>query len=136
MEKEGIILVAEHNEEHFSLIHRNLLHAGIKNEVVRFTEAKQLLDFLAMTGDGPKRQADKKYLLVLNANMPEMDGVEILASIKQDSELKKIPVIMLADKEDRRQAELCHNLGCSVYITKPVDPDDFREVVERLGFSF
>ena len=133
MEKEEIILVAEQNEEYFSMIHQNLLRAGIRNKIVRFVAADQLLDFLMVRGDGPKRQSEKKYLLILDVNLPSTNGKKVLEQIKQDSKLRKIPVVMLDDENGPKQAELYHDLGCSIYMTKPAEPTDFREAVERLG---
>ena len=133
MEKEDIILVAEPNEEHYTIINRNLLRAGIQNSIIRFVEAEQLLGFLMGVGDGPKRSRDRKYLLVLSSDMVGENGNGVLGRIKQDSELQKIPVIVFSDKDDQSQAKACHDQGCSIYITKPEDPGDFREAVELLG---
>jgi CheY-like chemotaxis protein len=62
-----------------------------------------------------------------------MDGIEVLRQVKQDEELRKLPVIMLTTMDDPREVEVCHNLGCSNYIVKPVEFDKFAEVLSRLG---
>jgi CheY-like chemotaxis protein len=59
--------------------------------------------------------------------------VEVLRQLKQDGELRKLPVIMLTTTDDPREVQRCHELGCSVYITKPVDADLFIEAVRQLG---
>ena len=60
-------------------------------------------------------------------------GVEVLRQIKADHRTSKTPVIMLSTTDDPREVSLCYELGCSVYITKPVDPLQFIEAIRRLG---
>ncbi len=133
MKKEGVILIAEDDEGHFELIKRSLQRAGVCNEILRFADGQETLDFLFVRGDGPKREPDKEYLLLLDIRMPKIDGVEVLEKVKKDSELKKIPVIMLTTTDDPRTIERCHNLGCSVYIVKPVEYQDFADAVRKVG---
>jgi CheY-like chemotaxis protein len=66
--------------------------------------------------------------------MPRVDGIEVLERIKADPELCKLPVIMVTTTDNPREVESCYNLGCSTYITKPVDYDKFVEAVNQLGF--
>jgi len=72
-------------------------------------------------------------VLLLDIRMPKMDGTEVLEQIKMDVELRKIPVIMLTTTDDPREVEHCHVLGCSNYITKPVEYDSFVDAIRRLG---
>ena len=65
--------------------------------------------------------------------MPKMDGVEVLKRIKGDEDLKEIPVMMLTTTDDPREVEACYKLGCSIYITKPIDFSKFTETLKRLG---
>jgi CheY-like chemotaxis protein len=65
--------------------------------------------------------------------MPKVDGIEVLRRLKADPEFRKLPVIMLTTTEDSREVERCHQLGCSVYIQKPVDYDRFAEAIRRIG---
>ena len=133
MKKEGVILIAEDDEGHFELIKRSLQRAGVCNQILRFADGQETLDFLFVRGDGPKRESDKEYLLLLDIRMPKIDGVEVLGKLKQDPELKKIPVIMLTTTDDPRTVERCHKLGCSVYIVKPVEYQDFADAVRKIG---
>ena len=70
---------------------------------------------------------------MLDIRMPKVDGVEVLRQLKQDPELTKIPVTMITTTDDPREVEECHLLGCSNYITKPVDYNKFVEVIRQLG---
>ena len=65
--------------------------------------------------------------------MPKVDGIEVLRRLKADPELRKLSIIMLTTTDDSREVERCHQLGCSVYIQKPVDYDRFAEAIRRLG---
>ena len=65
--------------------------------------------------------------------MPRVDGVEVLRQIKADPRTALIPVIMLTTTDDPREIQRCYELGCSVYITKPVDYQGFVEAIKRLG---
>ncbi len=133
MNKEGVILIAEDDEGHFELIKRTLQRAGVCNEILRLADGQETLDFLFIKGDGPKREPNKEYLLLLDIRMPKIDGVEVLEKLKQDSELKKIPVIMLTTTDDPITIERCHGFGCSVYIVKPVEYEDFTDAVRKIG---
>src|SRR5205823_2243720 len=73
-------------------------------------------------------------VLLLDINMPRVDGVEVLRRLKSDPRTAMLPVIMLTTTDDPREVEKCYQIGCNVYITKPVEYDAFVEAVKRLGF--
>jgi CheY-like chemotaxis protein len=133
MKNEVIIVIAEDDEGHASLIKKNLKRAGIHNPMLHFKDGEETLNFLFRRGKGPYRKTETAYLLLLDIGMPKMDGIEVLRHIKEDSELCKIPVIMITTKDDPKEVERCHYLGCNTYITKPVDYDRFVEAIRQLG---
>jgi CheY-like chemotaxis protein len=133
MEKEVVILIAEDDDGHAALIRKNLQRAGIHNEIIRFRDGQEVIDFLFAEGDRPHRQHGAPYVLLLDIRMPKVDGVEVLRRIKADSELGKLPVIMLTTTDDPSEIEKCHDLGCNSYITKPIDYDNFVNAVRQLG---
>ena len=128
-----IILLAEDDPGHARLVQRNLRRAGVGNEVLHFGDGQALLDFLQGAAEGPTCAADVPYLLLLDIRMPKVDGVEVLRRLKADDKLRRMPVIMLTTTDDPREVALCHDLGCSHYITKPVQYERFVHVVEQLG---
>ena len=65
--------------------------------------------------------------------MPRVDGVEVLRQLKGDPATAAIPVIMLTTTDDPREVERCYQLGCNVYVTKPVDYDGFINAIRQLG---
>jgi CheY-like chemotaxis protein len=133
MNKEVVILVAEDDEGHAGLIRKNLARAGIANEILHFKDGQEILDFLHRRGAGPKRLPGAAYVLLLDIRMPKLDGVEVLAQVKADPELRKIPTIMITTTDDPREIERCHALGCSNYITKPVEYERFVNAIRQLG---
>ncbi len=131
--KEMIILIAEDDDGHAELIKGGLVESGVCNRMFRFSDGEEVWRFLAQKGDGESRDLGKAYLLLLDINMPRMDGVEVLRRMKANGELKNIPVIMLTTTDDPREVEQCYQLGCNAYITKPVDFHKFTETLQRLG---
>ncbi len=130
--EEVVILIAEDDEAHAALIQRNLKRAGITGQQLRFSDGQQTLDFLQRRGES-QRTPGTAYLLLLDIKMPKVDGVEVLRRVKEDPELKKLPVIMVTTTDDPQEVERCHELGCSSYMSKPVEYEQFAEAVRRLG---
>jgi len=133
MNREVVVLIAEDDDGHAGLIRRNLVRAGIVNEVRHFKDGQEILDFLFFTGAGPHRLHGIPYILLLDIRMPKVDGVEVLARIKADPEMRKLPVIMVTTTDDPHEVERCHALGCANYIAKPIDYDSFVNAIRQLG---
>lgn len=133
MKEEVVVLIVEDDDGHARLIEKNLRRASIKNEMLRFADGQQILDFLFRRGEEPQREDCTPYLLLLDIRIPKIDGVEVLRQIKQDEELRKIPVIMLTTTDDPLEVDACHRLGCSHYIVKPVEYDKFSAALGQLG---
>ena len=131
--REVVILIAEDDAGHARLIEKNISRAGLHNKIERFANGQAVLDFLFRRGPGPHRVVDTPYLLLLDIRMPQVDGVEVLRQVKQDPELRKLPVIMLTTTDDPREVERCHAIGCASYIIKPVDYEKFAEAIKSLG---
>lgn len=130
--REVVILVADDDAGHVRLIEKNLRRAALRNHIERFEDGQQVLDYLFCRSKHC-RERDTPYLLLLDIRMPKIDGVEVLRQLKQDDELRKVPVIMLTTTDDPREVQRCHSLGCSNYIVKPVDYEQFSEAIGKLG---
>ena len=127
-----LILLAEDDEGHAELIRINLQRARIINEIVHVTDGQEALDYIHRQG----RFADRKggpLVVLLDIEMPRLDGVEVLRQLKADPRTVKIPVIMLTTTDDPREIERCYGLGCNIYITKPVYYEVFHEALLQLG---
>jgi len=125
------ILLAEDDDGHAILIERNLKRAGFVNQVVRAHDGQEAIDLVR--GNGHGTTPTSQFLLLLDINMPRIDGIEVLKQLKADPRTARTPIIMLTTTDDPREVERCYQLGCSVYITKPVRYEDFVEALKRLG---
>jgi CheY-like chemotaxis protein len=140
-ERVSIVLI-EDDDGHATLVERNLRRSGISNGFVRFSDGQQALDYFfgaagsqAGVAPGvPSREELANFVVLLDLRMPRVDGFEVLRRLKADPLTASVPVIVLTTTDDPREIERCYELGCNVYITKPVEYDAFIEAVRRLGF--
>ena len=128
-----LIVLAEDDDGHASLVQLNLERAGLANGLHRLKDGQEALDFLRGEGNFAGRNPNQPVLVLLDIKMPRVDGVEVLRQLKADPRTALIPVIMLTTTDDPREIQRCYELGCSVYVTKPVDYQGFVEAIKRLG---
>lgn len=131
--KDLIILIAEDDDGHAMLINEGLRESGVCNTIIRFKNGLETWQFLVGKSETENLNNTKSYLLLLDINMPLMDGIELLQKIKADAKLKDIPVIMLTTTDDPREVKTCYKYGCNMYITKPIQFDKFAEMLNRMG---
>ena len=127
------IVIVDDDPGHCELIRRNLKRAGLANNLTTLSNGQDALDFIYCQGDYLDRSPNKNLLLLLDVNMPGVDGLQVLKRIKNDSSKKHIPIVMLTTTDNPREIQECYKLGCSVYVTKPVEPDAFIDAIRRLG---
>lgn len=128
------IVIVDDDHGHCELVMRNLRRTGVSNEFMIIHRGDEALDFVHRRGTYANRPGNGDILLLLDINMPGgLSGLDVLREIKSDNATRQIPVIMLTTTDDPREINLCYDLGCSVYITKPIDPARFMEAVTRLG---
>ncbi|MEA4984549.1 Response regulator rcp1 [bioreactor metagenome] len=132
--REIIILIAEDDDGHAELIVEGLRETGLKNQIIRFDNGSDIWDYLVDVHKEGGTENNAEYLVMLDINMPLVDGTEVLRRIKNRDDMKNIPVIMLTTTDDPREIEKCYQLGCNVYITKPVEFIKFAETLQKLGF--
>jgi CheY-like chemotaxis protein len=139
-ESVGIILI-EDDDGHATLVERNLRRAGLTNGFMRFADGQEALDYFfgAPLAGGtatsrPPRDDLANSVVLLDLKMPRVDGFEVLRRLKETPATAALPVIVLTTTDDPREIGRCYDLGCNVYISKPVEYDAFIEAVRRLGF--
>lgn len=121
------ILLAEDDLGHARLIEKNLRRSNITNDIVHVTDGQQAIDYLFCD------ECASPLLVLLDLNMPVLDGYQVLDRIKADESTKHIPVVVLTTTDDAREVSRCYDLGCNVYMTKPVDYPQFSEAIRKLG---
>jgi CheY-like chemotaxis protein len=133
IEETFTILMVDDDEGHIELARRNLRRIGVINPIVTAHDGARALDYMFRRGEFALRD-EVQLLVLLDINMPgSVNGVEVLRQMKADPITRKTPVIMLSTTDDPREVAKCYELGCSVYITKPVDSVQFIEAMKRLG---
>lgn len=125
------VLLVEDNEDDVLLTQRGFKKSHFAVNLHRVVHGKQCLEFLRNEGEYAK--APTPDLILLDLNMPVMDGREVLAEIVKDDELRKLPVVILTTSEDERDLLTMYDLRCSSYITKPVDFQQFQRVIDEIG---
>jgi CheY-like chemotaxis protein len=128
------ILVVDDDLGHCELIRRNLRRAAAHNPVVVLHTGEAALAHVRACGTPDGHAAPGPLLILLDINMPgAINGMDALRLLKADPMLRTLPVIMLTTTDDPREIARCYDLGCSAYVTKPIDPAMFVEAIRRLG---
>jgi DNA-binding response OmpR family regulator len=127
------IVMIEDDEGHARLIERNIRRAGVNNEIVPFTSGTAAVQYLLGADGSRTESAERALLILLDLNLPDMSGVDILAKVKANTHTKRSPVIVLTTTDDQREIQRCYDLGANVYITKPVNYDSFANAIRQLG---
>ncbi|TDR85508.1 response regulator [Enterovirga rhinocerotis] len=130
------IIMIEDDEGHARLIQKNIRRAGVTNEIVAFPDGTSALSFLLGPDGTGQSNVGRPLLILLDLNLPDMTGVDILKTIKENEHLKRTPVVVLTTTDDQREIERCYDLGCNVYITKPVNYEGFSNAIRQLGLFF
>ena len=123
------IVMVEDDLGHAKLIEKNIRRANISNDIEHFADGSSALEYLFsedMRLNGP-------MLILLDLNLPDMSGTDILMRVKSDERLKRAPVVILTTTDDKHEIQRCYDLGCNVYITKPVDYESFVGAIRQLG---
>jgi CheY-like chemotaxis protein len=126
----------EDDEGHARLIEKNIRRAGVNNPIVPFADGTSALNYLLGTDRSGRSQAGHQLLVLLDLNLPDMTGVDILEKIKSNVHVKRTPVVVLTTTDDEREIKRCYDLGANVYITKPVDYENFANAIRQLGLFF
>ena len=121
------IVMIEDDDGHARLIEKNIRRAGVMNDMRRFADGTSAVRWLLSECE------HCALLVLLDLNLPDMSGVDILRRIKSHPTLKAAPVVVLTTTDDKTEINRCYELGCSVYVTKPIDYDSFAEAIRRLG---
>ena len=128
------ILLVEDDDGHARLIERNLRKVSLINPIDRVPDGQEALDYLTNQGRfADARKFGRPQLVLLDINLPRVDGIEVLERIKQDPALRAVPVIMLTSTDTQSEIDRCYRAGASGYVAKPVNISSLGEKLSRLG---
>jgi len=133
MNKEVVIAMIEDDAGHARLIEKNLRRAGINNELVPLSDGASATAYLFGPDGSGLVNKGRHLLILLDLNLPDMSGTDILKRIKENEHLRVSPVVVLTTTDDKSEIQRCYDLGCNVYVTKPVDYEKFANAIQQLG---
>ena len=130
------IIMIEDDEGHARLIERNIRRSGVNNDIVPFTNGTAAVNYLFGRDGTGNDHKGRALLILLDLNLPDMTGIDILRRVRENRYLKTAPVVVLTTTDDSQEIKRCYDLGCNVYITKPVNYDSFANAIRQLGLFF
>ena len=129
----GRILLVEDDPKDVELTMSALEDYNLSNEVVIAMDGEEALDYLYYRGKFQRRSGDNPAVLLLDLKLPKVDGLEVLETIKQDENLRMIPVVVLTSSREERDMVASYKLGVNAYVVKPVDFHEFVNAIKELG---
>ena len=132
MNKRPILLVAEKDSNSFQLMKTQLRDSGCCISIVRFSSGWALLDFLAVA-ELADYMSIKNFVVLIDMDLPEINGMKVLKMIKRGRNSKKLPVVMMTENQDPAEISQGHDLGCGGFIRKPVETEELFSAFEKLN---
>jgi CheY-like chemotaxis protein len=127
------LLVVEDSNEDFEALQRFLQRSPVSIPIHRCVNGEQALAYLYHRGSYVNQQdAPRPALILLDLNLPGTDGREVLSCIKQDHDLKLIPVVIFTTSNNPKDIESCYRQGANNYIIKPIDFSRLKRSIEML----
>jgi CheY-like chemotaxis protein len=127
------VVMVEDDEGHATLVKRNLKRAGLISEPIHLRDGQELLDYVYHRAQWSDRGRLDSVALILDLNMPRLNGTEVLEQLKKDDVLARIPVFVLTTTDNPVELDRCYALGAAACIVKPVDYGAFSTTIFRLG---
>ena len=127
------ILLAEDSFADAEMAIDALREARLANPIVHVEDGVEVLDYLYRRGAYANREEGMPAVLLLDIKMPRLDGLEVLKQIRNDEQLKRLPVVILSSSREENDLARSWDLGVNAYVVKPVDVDQFFNAVQTLG---
>ncbi len=132
-EKSVVILHVEDDPAHRLLVKESLINHSVTNKVIEMEDGQEAIDYLYGRGEYADREkCPLPDLILLDIKMPVMDGFEVLKELKNDPEMKHIPVIMLTTSTKEEEVAMGYNFGANAYVTKPLDFSEFAKKLKDI----
>ena len=128
-----VLVVDDSDDDYEALVRAFRTKSKIMNPLYRCEDGQQALDYLFRQGAYQDPSVSvRPGIILLDLNMPGIDGHKVLAGVKGDNSLKSIPVIIMSTSDDERDIEACYRMGANTYVQKPVGSSDFYHAIQRL----
>ena len=126
-----LLLVAEDSDEDFAVLQRLMKRMAVQNPIHRCTDGDEVLDFLYQSeGAISQNPLPKPSIILLDLNLPGTDGREVLEQLKQDGDLREIPVVIFTTSSNPKDVEFCYQNGANGYLVKPVNSYELQRTVQ------
>ena len=130
-----LVMLIEDNIDHAELVVRTLENHLIPNKVRHFQDGQSALDYLFHQGEfSGATETQRPHVILLDLRLPRVEGIDVLKSIKEDADLKSIPVVILTTSETEKDLARAYYNHANSYLVKPVGFDDFKNLLDDLGF--
>lgn len=126
----NVILLVEDNEDHAEIVKQSFADDAITKEIHWVKDGQEAIDFLQRKGK--YLQAPRPVLILLDLNLPKANGMKVLQVIKEDYDLKVIPVVMLTTSDRNDEILECYRHGANSFITKPVRFEEYFDKLQSL----
>ena len=128
-----VILMADDDDDDYLLTKKALAESRLLNEMRRVRDGEELMDYLHRRADFNEENAPRPGVILLDLNMPRMDGREALREIKTDEKFRNIPIVVFTTSKAEEDIFKTYQLGVNSFITKPVTFDNLTKVMRALG---
>ena len=127
------IVLVEDNPKDLELTLLALEKARLANEVIVLRDGAEALDYLLCRGAWESREKGNPAVILLDIKLPKMSGLEVLQSLREQPDLRRVPVVMLTSSREEPDLERSYQLGVNAYVVKPVSFNAFVSAVQELG---
>ncbi|BAY89590.1 response regulator [Calothrix sp. FACHB-156] len=125
------LLVVEDSNEDFRMLQRLMRRMAVQNPIYRCTNGDEVLDLLYQEGNNEKSSVGiKPSVILLDLNLPGIDGRDILERLKQDTCFKEIPIVVFTTSSNPKDIELCYQKGANGYLVKPMDAQELQKTIQ------
>ena len=130
-----LVMMVEDNVDHAELVIRTMEEHRIANKVHHFLDGQSALDYLFCRGEfSDPHQSPRPHVILLDLRLPRVDGIDVLRAIKENEDLKTIPVVVLTTSEAEKDVAKAYYNHANSYLVKPVGFEEFKKLMDDLGF--
>ena len=130
-----LVMLVEDNVDHAELVIRTMEEHRIANKVRHFLDGQSALDYLLHRAEFSDHRANPRpHMILLDLRLPKVDGIDVLKAIKEDDDLKSIPVVVLTTSEAEKDVARAYYNHANSYLVKPVGFEEFKKLMDDLGF--